>query len=120
MDIERDIQGAEGIAILGLIAVVGYFAYQIFQGLNGDNPDSTAAKIGQSLGINNKADNGQPQCTYADFSGGQCVDSTGGACGWWDYLTGYSCYRGKPLQNPIGTVPSDLGAGPAGGVTGSF
>ena len=39
------------------------------------------------------------QCSYADFSAGNCVSGDGvSPCGWWEVLTATTCFKGTPTQ----------------------
>lgn len=118
--VATDVEAFEGIALLALVAVIGYYAYQFVQGLgsglsNTTNPNSLLGNVGRALYLNNTATNGQPQCTASDMSNNNCLDSNGLPCSWWDYFTGYTCFQGKAQANPIvGALPADIGGGAGG------
>lgn len=77
---------------LGLIAFMAFIGWKVFQGLT-----------------TTKADNGQPMCSMSDMENNNCISGDGSsACGWWEYFTATSCYRGTPAGagTPASTTAS--------------
>jgi hypothetical protein len=77
------------VLLAAIVGVIGFGAYEIWKELKCTlHPDQCGA------------DNGQPRCTYADYSDGNCVSGDGASpCGFWEYWTATSCYKGTPTKN---------------------
>jgi hypothetical protein len=83
-----DLEQVENLITLGLIGVILYAAYKIYQSFT--NSGGTACGSGS-----------QGCCAYSDFSAGNCIGADGTACGWWEYLTATTCYKGAPAAAPV-------------------
>jgi hypothetical protein len=91
------IEEAENAGWLILIVVVAYAAWKIY--------DSFTNKT--QCGANG----GQPCCTSADMSAGNCISpADGSACGWWEFLTATTCYEGTPQQTPLQAAEANSSA----------
>ena len=89
------ISDAINLGYLVAFVVLGYVVWKIYDSVMGTT-----------------ADNGQQKCTYAQYSGGQCVsgDGSNAPCGFLEYWTATSCYAGTPTAQPSGSVVGGIGS----------
>jgi hypothetical protein len=85
---EDPIEELTNVGYLILFGAVAWMAWKIYDSFYGAN-----------------ADNGKPKCSTTDMSAGNCVGSDGTACGWWEFFTATSCYKGTPKTTPSGPIP---------------